>query len=718
MKDMPVAPEKTTILVVDDTVDELLLVEGLLEDYYKITTASNGEMALRMAQTEPQPDLILLDVMMPVMDGYEVCRQLKLDSRTKNIPVIFLTSKTETLDETKGLELGAVDYIKKPINPPVLLARVKVHLNVKLMQDFLLNIIDFAPEAILIANPTDDSIMLCNSKVGTIFGYNADDIATKKVYHLISENYGIRKDGTQFPIELKSSYLPDFKKNIFNLCFLIRDITAEKASEEKLEEYHRHLEDLVEKRTASLVLAKEAAESANIAKSIFIATMSHELRTPLNAIMGFSELMSLDESATPKQKETLAIINRSGTHLLGMINDVLDISKIEAGRLEVTISGFDLIHFLEDIFVMFSEKVKTKHLLFNLDIADDMPRFIKTDSPKLRQILINLIGNAVKFTNQGNITLKVNWEAINSDMATLIIEVIDSGVGIRSNEKEHIFHPFSQIMQQNLDTEGTGLGLVISKSLANLMNGNISFESEFGQGSIFKIELPISLISETDIVIEEQSRTVKCLAPDQPDWRLLVVDDNADNRLLLVSLLTGMGFTVREAENGQEAISAFEQWQPHFIWMDMRMPVMDGYEATRKIRKLAGGNQVKIVALTASSLKEQHRDIINSGCDAVLHKPFQSTDLFATLTKYLGVKFLYQEVEDVTHSTTPELTFEMVATALPLELRKKLHEAALLLDIDEVNSIIAEIQAFSPDIANGLMLLASSYQFDKIIPLS
>lgn len=619
------------ILIVDDNPDNLkFLMDLLTQAGYRVRPASDGELALRSVKAK-LPVLILLDIRMPNMDGFEVCRRLKADVATRDIPIIFASALNDSAEKVKSFELGGVDYIVKPLNAQEVLMRIANHLSLYVTQQHL---------------------------------------------------------------EIQNSQL--------------------KEAAIELNQQRDNLENLVRE----LSIAKEAADAANIAKSTFIATMSHELRTPLNAILGFSELLSLDESLTAKQKETLAIINRSGAHLLSMINDVLDISKIEAGRLILDIQAFDLIDLLHDIGEMISVRAATKKLEFVLDIAPNIARFIKADSGKLRQVLINLLGNAIKFTHQGKVILRADTQSVASVITTVLtIEVIDTGIGIPEQELADLFHPFVQLVQKKSDTEGTGLGLAISESLINLMGGHISVSSVFGEGSIFKIELPIVLASASDIIEHKVFQRVVGLAPDQPTCRLLVVDDNADNRLLLVTLLTNMGFQVREAENGEQAIRLFEQWQPALCWMDMRMPNTDGYAATTKIRQLKGGDKVKIIALTASAFKEQHTHIINAGCDAVLHKPFHIPDICATLTKYLGVNFEYQETTTPVALATGEISIEMFSKLSPI-VRQQLHEAALNLDTEETARIIALIHNTLPDIADYLQTLAQTYQFEQLIQLT
>ncbi len=503
-------------------------------------------------------------------------------------------------------------------------------------------------------------------------------------------------------------------KNIFGMTM---DITERNRTEKELEKHREHLEDLVSERTHELNFAKEAAEYANKTKSMFLANMSHELRTPLNAILGFSQMLVREPDATADQQEKLAIINHSGKHLLATINDVLDLSKIEAGRVELDAEVFDLQVMLEDIGEMFELRAKNTGIDFKLRIDADLVRYVRADVGKLRQILVNLLSNAVKFTGQGGVSLLARSISIPGDpsMVRLQLEVEDSGCGISPEHLEDIFEPFYQAGKTPAGSKGTGLGLSISKSFVKMMDGEISVDSSPGKGSQFRIELPVALAEAAEVVeAGVVGPTVMGLAPGQPAWRILIVEDNFANRLLLCSLLRKAGFEIREAENGEEAIELFKQWQPHFIWMDMRMPVMDGYEATAKIRTLPGGETVKIVAITASAFKEQRPDVLGAGCDEMVHKPFLDHQIFEAMACLLDIKYLYEEqAEEVTRMDKINLTAGMLVD-LPAELLQELRESTLALNKEATLEVIARVADQAPEVGAGLKALIDNFQMVEL----
>ncbi|MCU7935990.1 MAG: nitrate- and nitrite sensing domain-containing protein [Candidatus Thiodiazotropha sp. (ex Dulcina madagascariensis)] len=655
-------------------------------------------------------------------------------------------------DFDRRLEVNGHDEITDLANAfnDMIMERKRVDEELARTQAFLEAALEQTPAGIAIAAVPEGRLIMANSTALGIPGGSREslmdipieDYSDKwRIYHgdgtpydptqlplakavLLGENardeFIIRRvDGEERWVLAEATPILNDKGERTGAIVVFPDITERKLMEKELQAHREHLEGLVEKRTAELTIAKEEAEAANRAKSIFLANMSHELRTPLNAILGFSEMLGRDRNASGDQQEKLTIINRSGEHLLGMINDVLDLSKIEAGRAELEPEAFELPGMLEDIGRMFEVRAGDVGLRFVLELDPALARQIKTDLGKLRQILINLLGNAVKFTNEGGFSLRVRTQPIEGDpaMVTLQLEVEDSGLGIAAEQQEHIFDAFVQGPPTRSGLKGTGLGLAITQSFVELLGGEISVESRLGVGSLFRVNLPVALVEAADISGAETARpAVLGLEPDQPSWRIVLAEDNVENRLLLSSLLTDAGFEIREAEDGEQAVALFEQWQPHFIWMDMRMPVMDGYQATAKIRTLPGGDAVKIVAITASAFKDQRTTILEAGCDEVVRKPFKAHEIFDAMARQLGVRYRYEEVAAKPIGKAVEVNAEAVAS-LPKELLESLRNAAVSLNNKDFDAALLPVLELDPTLAEGLAALAREFRFDRILEL-
>ena len=491
-------------------------------------------------------------------------------------------------------------------------------------------------------------------------------------------------------LETTLTTLRDDQGEIFGVLGVAHDITKRQEREEALNK------------------AKDAAEIANRAKSTFLANMSHELRTPLNAILGFSEILRRDTGASAEQKESLAIIHKSGEHLLSLINDVLDIAKIEAGHIDVQNTTFDLSVLIVDVTKMLRIRAESKGLKLLVEQHPDFPRHIVGDETKLRQILVNIVSNAIKVTDQGSVTLQLSTVIKPDKVKHLLIEVIDTGCGMALEDQAKIMQPFVQIGPQSKQ-QGTGLGLAISRQFVELMGGRLSFTSTLGKGSTFRVEIPLNParfedIRETPHTLNEVLR----LEAGQPTYRVLVVEDQLENQILLTRLLENVGFEVKLAQDGAEAVKQFDSWNPHFIWMDRRMPIMDGVDATLRIRALPGGDGVKIVALTASTFKEEDAELIAAGFDDIIHKPFRSEQLFDCMKRLLGLRFECEEA-------VPVRAFSMAKmAAVPAPLRQALGKALCTLHSDPILEIIATIEQTEPDLASALRARVQAFDYEAI----
>ncbi|MGI0495338.1 PAS domain S-box protein [Alkalinema pantanalense CENA528] len=528
------------------------------------------------------------------------------------------------------------------------------------------------------------------------------------------------------------------------------DIDDRKVNEAALLQAKLELEDRVEQRTAELRLSKEAAEAANRAKSIFLANMSHELRTPLNAILGFSQLLSRSNALDVEQQRQINIINRSGEHLLNLINDILEMSKIEAGRMILTPKNFDLYQLLKSIDEMFYLRAQSKGLQIMVDYSNTLPKYVYADENKLRQVLINLMNNAIKFTNKGYIRLKIqvvppnstidnyltslgtSHQSINQsinplgqDQVFLRFAVEDTGPGIAPIEQAALFEPFVQAQAGQASLEGTGLGLPISRQFVRLLGGELSCHSTLGQGSTFRFEIPVKTVQAINFVPQRSRHRVIGLQVNQPTYRLLIVEDNCENRQFLVQLLRPIGFEVQEAENGQEAIAVWQQWRPHLVWMDIRMPTVDGYEATRQIRALEAQEKnspsilkTKILALTASAFEDERAAILASGCDDLVCKPITEEILFDKMAEHLEIRYIY-EAGSLSTASSPEIANEIVfvdnVQNLSLDWITQLQRAARMADEELILQLLDELALTQASLANQLRSLVYALRLDKLI---
>lgn len=641
MTNNQIEENKGNILIVDDTPENLQVLSATLCDRgYKVRGVINGKMAIRAARSG-SPDLILLDIKMPEMDGYEVCKQLKADPKTSEIPVVFISALDEVLDKLTAFQVGGVDYVTKPFHVAEVLARIEHQLTIQRLKK-----------------------------------------------QLIERNKELQ-------------------------------------------------EEIIERKKA-----EEAAGAASLAKSQFVANMSHELRTPLNAILGFTQVMSRDSLLSQENLENLRIINRSGQHLLELINDVLDLSKIEAGIIGLDERSFDLYQLLDTLEEMFQIKAETKKMQLRFFVEANVPQYIKTDEKKLRVCLINLLGNAMKFTHDGGrIWLRVSVESNQAQPAEsenypnstsaepllIFFEVEDTGIGIATAEIDTLFDAFVQTPAGRKVADGTGLGLTITKKYVQIMGGDIWVKSILGEGTSFKFNIRVFAAISSEITVATLQRVI-ALEANQPIYRILAVDDNQDNRLLLVKMLQPIGFEVREAENGYQAVELWESWQPHLIWLDTRMPVMDGFEAVRQIREKEKQTQWRtvIIALTASTFEERKGEIISAGCDDFVRKPFQEQILFDKMACYLGVRYLYQELPRLPVgalrrccvSEKPDSFFGGLLAQMPQSWVQELYDAANDVNEELAIQLVDRIWESHPTLAEALKDLLADYRLDKIMDLT
>jgi PAS domain S-box-containing protein len=572
----------------------------------------------------------------------------------------------------------------------------------------------------------DGRFLSANPRLAAIYGYESVGALIENVKNIEQQIYVLPQRRRELvSLMQKQGAVADFESQVRRQdgmkIWISENTRCVRDRSGKLIYYEGTITDITARKQAEAALkeAKLAAESANRTKSQFLANMSHELRTPLNVILGFTQLMLRDRLLSPQQQEHLGTITRSGEHLLELINDVLEMSKIEAGQLHLNETSFDLYYLLDLLEEMWRSKATAKGIQLTLERQTDVPQFVRSDESKLRQVLLNLLSNAIKFTQVGSVTLRASSVNGKEGQAIVQFEVEDTGAGIAPEELKTLFNAFVQTETGRHSQQGTGLGLAISREFVRLLGGDISLETQVGRGSKFWFSIPMAIAITAENFPKQRQGRVISLAPSQPRYRLLIVEDKWESRQLLLKMLEPLEFEIQEASNGTEAIAQWEAFEPHLIWMDLRMPVMDGYEATKQIKSHLKGQATVIIALTASAFEEERVVALDAGCDDFVRKPFREEEIFDKMAHYLGLRYVCEPLVSLPKAeTTQSQVSSELLEVMPARWREQLHQAATQVDGEQIFLLIEQIPPEYDSLALALTDLVNGYRFDRIVALT
>ena len=531
-----------------------------------------------------------------------------------------------------------------------------------------------------------------------------------------SDRVLIRHDGNEIPVLKTVTRI--FIQSKEKLLECIIDIRSRIAAEEALKEANQQLKDAIAQAEA----LAEKAEAANRSKSVFLANMSHEIRTPLNAILGYSQLLQQDASLGREHLEQIRTINRSGDHLLELINGILEMSKIEAGQIKLSNEPMDLARLIEDINSIFQLSCQRKNITLKTETESHLPDRIIADHGKVRQILINLMSNAIKFTSQGSITLEAAATMDGSQRWTVCIDIADSGHGIAEDEQTRLFQAFEQTASGQKSSEGTGLGLSISRAYARAMGGDLQLlKSEIGQGTAFRLTFPAGKIdsAQWDTKTVSSQQIVTGLMPGQPVLRTLIVEDDPVSSKLLSKLLKKAGFDVYVVNSGEAALEILAQVAPQVVLMDIVMEGIDGYETARRIRELPTGQRYKIIAVTASGINadELRFKADAAGIDALVVKPFKIDEILNLIQSLCGVMYTVDTPFEAGHAQPEYQSASESPIALPEDLRDALRATVELGDMVEFNRLVEQVAEIDKGLENQLVELANQYDYIKLLEL-